>query len=96
MPRIKPFSLTMPVETCVVGPEAEERGYALGALRFGGLPFHVEAIRLVGEGNSLQAANSRFQGRIDNWLDKNGDERPCLLHAPDGHVYFIHVEVYAR
>ena len=71
----------------------EEKGYYLGCMEIAGAHFHVEMIELVPK--RLVARNRLFQGRIDQWVDKNDGESPKTILCA-GERYFIHVEVFAE
>lgn len=72
----------------------QEKGYYLGSMEIAGIHFHVEMIEITGSWTNRVARNRLYQGRIDQWVEKNDGESPQIVEL-DGVRYFVHVEVYA-
>ena len=93
--------IKMPVNGVLVDLDYAGKGYYLGELRVGYVPFHVEAIAVTVEDNGgdnggvvVSAKNPIYQNRIDSWLEKNEGCTPRLVED-EGGPYFINIEVYA-
>ena len=83
-----------------------ERGYFLGSVQLSfdegvSASFHVEAIEATEVNgisplrSSVTAVNPSYQGRLDNYLERNDGEIPCLVKR-GRKKYFIHITPYAR
>ena len=92
----KYITLTIPSSCIVLDNSDGTKGYFLGELRI--LPnysFHVEAIEVKRtKTGGVSAVNADYQGRIDDWMNKNECCTP-RLYMLNRKKYFIHIETYA-
>lgn len=75
--------------------EQANYGYWIGQTTILGLLFHVEVLELEKKPGTWRTINASYQHRLDDWFERNGEERPNIRVDTKGRRFFVCAEVYA-